>query len=190
MPNSSGRRRDTQHRFQPFFATRRKLSGRNGKRSASPDYPERWPQTKTRKGNQIMKNRNVQFKPTAGFRSRCCSPALRQCLSRHPLRQQPATWCRSMPLSRGTLKLRSFCPECTLHGHAIVFGNANQLGVFTGTGEFSRPCTRSDLCENNVPYTGSFHWFAANGDEIFGTFEGYLTRQKRRECSTTMKPRR
>jgi hypothetical protein len=31
--------RDTQHRFQTFFATRRKVSGRNGKRSAFPDYP-------------------------------------------------------------------------------------------------------------------------------------------------------
>ena len=24
-------------------------------------------------------------------------------------------------------------------------------------------------------YIGSFHWFAANGDEISGTFDGYLT---------------
>ena len=40
-----------------FFATARKLSGRNGKRSASPDYPERRPQTQNKKENQIMKNR-------------------------------------------------------------------------------------------------------------------------------------
>jgi hypothetical protein len=26
----------------------------------------------------------------------------------------------------------------------------------------------------NIPYTGTFDWFAANGDEIYGTFEGYL----------------
>src|SRR5215468_4912626 len=31
-----------------------------------------------------------------------------------------------------------------------------------------------DLCEHNIPYTGTFDWFAANGDEIYGTFEGYL----------------
>ena len=31
-----------------------------------------------------------------------------------------------------------------------------------------------DLCANNIPYTGTFDWFAANGDEIYGTFEGYL----------------
>jgi hypothetical protein len=30
-----------------------------------------------------------------------------------------------------------------------------------------------DVC--NSTFIGSFHWFAANGDEIYGTFEGYLT---------------
>ena len=24
-------------------------------------------------------------------------------------------------------------------------------------------------------YTGSFDWFATNGDELFGTFDGYLS---------------
>jgi hypothetical protein len=58
----------------------------------------------------------------------------------------------------------------------INFGHANQLGAFTGTAEFfPRPCAPDpDLCEHNVPYTGTFDWFAANGDEIYGTFEGYL----------------
>jgi hypothetical protein len=32
-----------------FFATARKVSGRNGKRSASPGYPERRPQTQNKK---------------------------------------------------------------------------------------------------------------------------------------------
>ena len=34
-----------------------------------------------------------------------------------------------------------------------------------------------NFCENppNITYTGSFHLFAANGDELCGTFEGYLT---------------
>jgi hypothetical protein len=41
--------RDTQHRFQTFFATRRKVSGRNGKRSAFLDYPERRPHTQNKK---------------------------------------------------------------------------------------------------------------------------------------------
>jgi hypothetical protein len=54
-------------------------------------------------------------------------------------------------------------------------GGANQLGVFTGTAEFfPRPCEPDpNLCENNIPYTGTFDWFAANGDEIYGTFDGY-----------------
>ena len=46
---------------------RRKVSGRNGKRSAFPDYPERRPQTQNKKRKSHMKNRNMQFKPTAGL---------------------------------------------------------------------------------------------------------------------------
>jgi hypothetical protein len=66
--------------------------------------------------------------------------------------------------------------ECEPSTHVINFGNANQLGAFTGTAEFfPRPCDPDpDLCQNNIPYTGTFDWFAANGDEIYGTFEGYL----------------
>jgi hypothetical protein len=52
------------------------------------------------------------------------------------------------------------------------FGNANRLGAFTGTAEFY-----PNFCEDppNITYTGMFHWFAANGDIIEGTFDGYLT---------------
>ena len=34
-----------------------------------------------------------------------------------------------------------------------------------------------NFCEDppNITYAGSFHLFAANGDEIYGTFEGYLS---------------
>src|SRR6476659_2191899 len=66
--------------------------------------------------------------------------------------------------------------ECQPSTHVINFGHANQLGAFTGTADFvTRPCDPDpDLCENNIPYTGTFDWFAANGDEISGTFEGYL----------------
>ena len=66
--------------------------------------------------------------------------------------------------------------ECEPSTHVINFGHANQLGAFTGTAEFfPRPCDPDpDLCQNNIPYTGTFDWFAANGDEIYGTFEGYL----------------
>jgi hypothetical protein len=66
--------------------------------------------------------------------------------------------------------------ECEPLTHVINFGHANHLGAFTGTAEFfPRPCEPNpDLCADNVPYTGTFDWFAANGDEIYGTFEGYL----------------
>src|SRR5215467_7943928 len=66
--------------------------------------------------------------------------------------------------------------QCEPSTHVINFGNANQLGAFTGTAEFfPRPCNPDpSLCANNIPYTGTFDWFAANGDEISGTFEGYL----------------
>jgi hypothetical protein len=64
-----------------FFATVRKLSGRNGKRSASEEhhnyesdrkhssvtsYGREVIESQTKKGNQIMKNPSTQFKPTAG----------------------------------------------------------------------------------------------------------------------------
>jgi len=58
--------REMQHRSQNIFATRQKVSRRNQKRSESWVVRTR-PQTKTRKENQIMKNLDIQFKPTAGL---------------------------------------------------------------------------------------------------------------------------
>jgi hypothetical protein len=55
--------------------------------------------------------------------------------------------------------------------HVENTGIANQLGAFTGSAEFYPDL--SNLAY--IPYTGIFDWFAANGDEIYGTFEGYLT---------------
>jgi hypothetical protein len=62
--------------------------------------------------------------------------------------------------------------DCIVHAHASNFGNANQVGAFTGSGELYQ-----DFCEDppNVTYTGTFHWIAANGDELSGTFDGYLS---------------
>jgi hypothetical protein len=62
--------------------------------------------------------------------------------------------------------------QCTVHAHVVNFGNANQLGAFTGTAEFY-----PNFCQDppNITYTGMFDWFAANGDEIYGTFNGYLS---------------
>src|SRR5438067_670267 len=66
--------------------------------------------------------------------------------------------------------------ECGRSTPVINCWRASQSGGLTGCAEFSpRPCDPdTDLCENNVPYAGTFDWFAANGDEIYGNFEGYL----------------
>src|SRR6266542_582844 len=55
--------------------------------------------------------------------------------------------------------------------HVINFGHANQLGAFNGSAEFYPGSP--DPGTGCIPYTGTFDWFAANGDEIYGTFEGY-----------------
>jgi hypothetical protein len=47
---------DTRHRFQTFSATARKVSGRNGKRSAFPDHQEQTTNP-NKKENHIMKSR-------------------------------------------------------------------------------------------------------------------------------------
>jgi hypothetical protein len=54
--------------------------------------------------------------------------------------------------------------------HVVNFGHANQLGAFTGSAEFypSSP----DPTTGCIAYTGTFDWFAANGDRLQGTFEG------------------
>jgi hypothetical protein len=122
-----------------------------------------------------MKNRNIQFKPTAGV----LIPLLLACFAAGftsaPI---PAAASEMVPFNgtvSGYVESQSGT-ECEPSAHVINFGHANQLGAFTGTAEFvTRPCDPDpDLCENNIPYTGIFDWFAANGDEISGTFEGYL----------------
>ena len=49
-------------RLQIFFATRRKVSGRNGKRSASPDSPGTTTINPNSKKENHMKNRSIQLK--------------------------------------------------------------------------------------------------------------------------------
>ena len=72
----------------------------------------------------------------------------------------------------GYVESQEAVDQCTVHAHVVNFGNANQLGAFTGTAEFY-----PNFCEDppNITYTGTFDWFAANGDEISGTFDGYLS---------------
>ena len=112
-----------------------------------------------------MKNRNIQFKPTTGLLIPLLLARFAAVFISAPT---PAAASEMVPFNAtlsGYVETSEFLPPCTIHGHAIVFGNATQLGVYTGTGELYQ-----DVC--NSTFIGSFHWFAANGDEISGTFEG------------------
>jgi hypothetical protein len=122
----------------------------------------------------IMKNRNIQFKATA---LRCKNTGLLlACLAAGFISATNPASARDQVPFRGTLsgyvESSEFLDQCTIYGHAIVFGHATHLGAFTGTGELYQ-----NICEDppNVTYSGTFHWFAANGDELSGTFEGYLS---------------
>ena len=118
-----------------------------------------------------MKNRNIQFKPTLGL----LIPLLLVCLAAVFISVPNSARAGDMVPFNGTLsgyvETQEPVDECTVHAHAVNFGNATQLGAFTGTAEFY-----PNFCEDppNITYTGTFDWFAANGDEISGTFEGYL----------------
>ena len=115
-----------------------------------------------------MKNRNIQFKPTAAV----LLPLLLACVAAVFISApNSASAGNQLPFNAtlsGYVETSEFLPPCTVHGHAILFGNATHVGVYTGTGELYQ-----DVC--NSTFIGSFHWFAANRDEIYGTFEGYLT---------------
>jgi hypothetical protein len=52
--------------------------------------------------------------------------------------------------------------------NVVNFGSANQIRTLTGLGEFI-------VNGYDGTYTGFFHWVAANGDRLEGTFDGYLT---------------
>jgi hypothetical protein len=146
-----------------------------GKRSQSWVTHDKDHKPKTTKGNPIMKNRNIQFKRTAGL----LIPLLLACSAAVFISgTTPAIAGQMVPFNgtvSGYVDSQSGT-ECEPSTHVINFGHANQLGAFTGTAEFlPRPCNPDpNLCANNIPYTGTFDWFAANGDEIYGTFEGYL----------------
>jgi hypothetical protein len=123
---------------------------------------------KTRKDNNIMKNRNIQFKPTAVVLIRLLLACVAAVFISAP---DSASARDQVPFNAtlsGYVETSEFLPPCTIHGHAVLFGNATHVGVYTGTGELYQ-----DVC--NSTFIGSFHWFAANRDEISGTFEGYLT---------------
>ncbi len=119
-----------------------------------------------------MKNRNIQFKPTAGL----LIPLLLACFAAVFISAPTPALARDEVPFNGTVsgfvETQEPVDQCTVHIHVVNFGNATQLGAFTGTAEFY-----PNFCEDppNITYTGTFDWFAANGDEISGTFDGYLT---------------
>ena len=83
---------------------------------------------KTRKGNQIMKNRNIQFLQRQDFSSRYSSVLSHVYLRTHPPhRAFPQTL-----LSRGTLKVRSFSPFPTPTPFETPPAPIHFIGTFTG----------------------------------------------------------
>jgi hypothetical protein len=119
-----------------------------------------------------MRNRIIQFKPTAGL----LIPLVLTCFAAVFISAVTLVSASTQVPFNGTLsgyvETQEPIDQCTIHAHAVLFGNATHLGAFTGTGEFFQ-----NFCEDppNITYFGSFHFFAANGDELFGTFEGYLS---------------
>ena len=85
-----------------------------------------------------MKNRNIQFKPTAGVLIPLLLAFFAAVFISAPT---PAAAREIVPFNAtlsGFVETSEFLPPCTIHGHAIVFGNATLLGVYTGTGELYR----------------------------------------------------
>lgn len=115
-----------------------------------------------------MKNRNIQFKPTAGL----LIPLLLACFAAvFASAAAPAIAGDTVPF-KGTLSgtIISSVPldECHVLSEIVNGGNATQLGRFTGTAEFIL-----NVCD--LTYVGSYVFTGANGDSISGPFTGTLT---------------
>src|SRR5436309_7444794 len=91
---------------------------------------------KTRKGNHIMKNRNIQFKPTAGL----LIPLLLACFAAVFISAPTSARAGEMVPFNGTVSgtIISSVPldECHVLIEVVNGGNAMQLGRFNGTAEF------------------------------------------------------
>ena len=81
-----------------------------------------------------MKNRNIQFKPTAGL----LIPLLLACFAAvfvsAPAPALARDTCRSMALSR-VQSFRGAPGRVHCYAHIVNWGNAKQLGGFNGTAE-------------------------------------------------------
>jgi len=123
---------------------------------------------KTRKGNQTMKNRNSQFKPTAGV----LIPLLLAFFAAvFASTAAPAIAGDTVPFKgilSGTTISSVPLDECHVLSEIVNGGNATQLGRFNGTAELIL-----NVCD--LTYVGSYVFIAANGDSISGPFTGTLT---------------
>jgi hypothetical protein len=133
---------------------------------------------KTRKGNYIVNNRNIQFKATA---LRCkhravpglLIPVLLGCFAVFISATTPAIAGQEVLFTgtvSGQIPADLGPPVPGTGGCAFSFfvsnaGNATVLGSFTGTSTFT-----PNLCDGS--YTGAFNWVAANGDRLSGSFMG------------------
>src|SRR5437899_12658594 len=99
-----------------------------------------------------MKNRNIQFKPTAGL----LIPLFLACFAAVFISAPTPAAARDMvPFNvtvSGYVESQSGT-ECEPSAHVINFGHGNQLGAFTGRADFvTRPGDRDpDLCVDNLP---------------------------------------
>jgi hypothetical protein len=115
-----------------------------------------------------MKNRNIQFKSTAGL----LIPLLLACFAAVSISAPTSARAGEMVPFNGTVSgtIISNVPldECHVLSEVVNGGNAMQLGRFNGTAEFVL-----NVCD--LTYVGSYVFTGANGDSISGPFTGTLT---------------
>jgi hypothetical protein len=145
---------------------------------------------KTRKGNQIMKNRNIQFKATAGL----LIPLLLACFAAVFISAPTPAAARDMVPFNGTVSGyvdSQSGTECEPSIHVINFGHANQLGAFTGTAEFfPRPANPTRIFVKIIsPTLAPLTGLRPTATKFPALSRGTCARQKRRSVTTTMKPR-
>ena len=116
----------------------------------------------------VMTNRNIHFKPTAGV----LIPLLLACFAAVFISAAtPATAGEMVPFKgtvSGNIISNTPLDECHLLTDVVNGGNATQLGRFSGTAQFI-----NNVCD--LSYIGTYEFTAANGDSISGSFIGQLT---------------
>ena len=131
-------------------------------------HDEKLQKAKTEKKINIVKNRNSQFKPTAGL----LIPLLLACFAAvFASAAAPAIAGDTVPFKgilSGTTISSVPLDECHVLSEIVNGGNATQLGRFNGTAELIL-----NVCD--LTYVGSYVFTGANGDSISGPLSGTLT---------------